>query len=345
MPTDNSQTNRIHRIVDKTLYSFHKNNPNQYEGGNKTFPVSVYMARLQGQKNCACADFEPFCSSPPGSINNLIITSSNPQGPTLAPYDNFNFFVDFSWDPVPNAIGYTFTTNDTTTTPPVFVYTPGTTNARMYYNGVDNSSNVVDTVITVTVQTPCGSASATAEAYPCFLAGSIVQMADGTTKVIEDVKVGDVVMGAFGETNTVLALHRPLVGSSLMCKINDEHSTTNHHPHISVDKKFYCGNPSIVENNTYNRIHQVLNESGEIYPRMLHGLKNGRVQKLELGLMLKTVEGGKEVKNLETYNLPPETQLYNLVLGGSHTYYVDGYAVTGWPSEEDFNYDTWSPIV
>jgi hypothetical protein len=38
----------------------------------------------------------------------------------------------------------------------------------------------------------------------------------------------------------------------------------------------------------------------------------------------------------------PETQLYNLVVGGSHTYHVDGYAVTGWPNEDDFDYDLWN---
>ena len=57
---------------------------------------------------------------------------------------------------------------------------------------------------------------------------------------------------------------------------------------------------------------------------------------------MKTVEGPKEITFLETYEMAPETQLYNLVVGGSHTFCVDGYAVTGWPNEEDFDYDTWT---
>jgi hypothetical protein len=40
---------------------------------------------------------------------------------------------------------------------------------------------------------------------------------------------------------------------------------------------------------------------------------------------------------------PPHTQLYNLVLGGSHTMRLDGYLVTGWPNEHDFDYDAWRP--
>jgi len=34
----------------------------------------------------------------------------------------------------------------------------------------------------------------------------------------------------------------------------------------------------------------------------------------------------------------------NLVISGSHTYHVDGYAVTGWPREDDFNYDNWATL-
>jgi hypothetical protein len=168
-------------------------------------------------------------------------------------------------------------------------------------------------------------------------------MADATTKKIEDVLVGDELLGAFGEINRVLALHRPLVGSALMCNINGDHHTTNHHPHVSSDKQFYCGNPSLVENNTYGHTHTVYDETGTAIQMKLHGLQKGRVKKLELGIRLKTVEGERVVETLETYSLPPETQLYNLVTSGSHTYYVDGYAVTGWPREDDFDYDLWQP--
>lgn len=203
-----------------------------------------------------------------------------------------------------------------------------------YWN---NGNNVI---ITVTASNGC--TSGTASIQPCFLAGSTIHLADGSTKVIEDVNVGDVLLGAFGEHNPVLALHRPLLGTGKMTKINGEHSTTSHHPHISVDKKFYCQHPDVVENSTYGKEHEVINADGVLEKRMLEGLKKGRVQTLVEGVELKTVDGGKPVVTLETYSLGPETQLYNLVMGGSHTYHVDGYAVTGWPREDDFDYDTWT---
>jgi len=77
----------------------------------------------------------------------------------------------------------------------------------------------------------------------------------------------------------------------------------------------------------------------------LHGLKKERILQLHCGVDLKTVEGSRNVRSLEVYEMPPETQLYNLVVGGSHTYHVEGYAVTGWPREDDFDYDAWVPIV
>jgi len=174
----------------------------------------------------------------------------------------------------------------------------------------------------------------------CFLAGSPVSMAHGPDKPIEEVTVGDYVVGAFGEMNMVIALQRTFVGNSTMYKINGEHDTTDHHPHVSVDKKFYTPEPAVV-NNVYGKSYQVIGQDGPVTME-LHGLRKGRVQALRLGQPLKTRCGSKAVISLDAYKLPPDTPLYNLVVGGSHTYHVNGYAVTGWPREDDFDYDTWS---
>jgi hypothetical protein len=161
--------------------------------------------------------------------------------------------------------------------------------------------------------------------------------------VIEDIAVGDLLLGAFGEVNEVLALHRPLLGSYYMVHINGDHYTSAHHPHVTADKQFVCAEPAIVDNETYGREHIVLNAAGEEELRMLHGLKKGRVQLLETGMALKVVDGSRLVESIVRADIPADTQLYNLVVGGSHTYHVDGYAVTGWPREDDFDYDAWKP--
>ena len=174
----------------------------------------------------------------------------------------------------------------------------------------------------------------------CFLAGSPVSLADGSVKPIEEVAIGDLLVGAFGETNPVLALQRVYVGSSTMYKINGEHDTTDHHPHVSPDKQFYTPEPAMI-GDVYGKSHAVIGPDGPTMMQ-LHGLKKGRVQTLQIGQPLKTIEGSRVVNTLEAYNLPPETPLYNLVVGGSHTYHVNGYAVTGWPREDDFDYDAWT---
>jgi len=245
------------------------------------------------------------------------------------------------WDALPGVSSYTVETSPIfSPNPDIVVHSPSSATNAFVYVHTDNYY-LIEHVITITANTPCGVAIGNTSLGGCFLPGSLVQMADGTTKAIEDVCVNDLVLGAFGEFNTVLALHHPLLGDEVMCNINGEHSTTNHHPHISFDKKFYCGNTEPL-NTTYGQMHQVIDAEGNVVERMLHGLKKDRILKLELGIELKTVGGSKVTQSLETYSMPPDTQLYHLMVGGSHTYHVDGYAVTGWPDETDFDYDEWT---
>lgn len=279
--------------------------------------------------NVCCSTTPVPCS--PGTINVLAYGYGSGSG--------YNLLI--SWDALPGAASYIVTT---TSEPgyPATITRNSLTTANIEYVA-DHFSYEAGETVTITAITACGSTSSTQQVYPCFLAGSLVHMADGGTKAIEDVLVNDLVIGAFGEINRVLALHRPILGTTKMCKINDEHSTTNHHPHVSVDKKFYCGDPELVSSSTYGHKHKVIDVHGDVVERMLDGLAKERILQLETGVELKTVEGSRMVETLEVYSMPEATQLYNLAIGGSHTYHVDGYAVTGWPSEVDFDYDSWTP--
>lgn len=324
----------------RSLATFHRTNPDKNEaGGNKTFSGEFLIERKIGQLLSDCCQVtNTICD--PGMITGF--TSSNFDGSFTLPNGAYgSYYYDVSWNPVAGANSYTVSSilqDFTIPTPPDTIVSTGPTSARI------TTGTGEYRIFQVTAQTNCGNTSTSITITPCFLAGSLVQMADGTQMAIEDVQVGDCVLGAFGEINTVLALHRPLLGHALMCKINGEHSTTNHHPHISIDKKFYCGNPDLVSSTTYGHIHKVIDGDGASVERMLHGLKKERIQKLILGIELKTVEGSRITRTLETYSMPEDTQLYNLVMGGSHTYHVDGYAVTGWPCEDDFDYDNWKNI-
>jgi hypothetical protein len=332
MNADKSYVTRINLLKSRTLSVYHTLNPKMVEFGKSQYADSEYQTRRVGDQVATC-DCSASCV-PPGDFT-IAVSNYNENPPP--PYDtDYNVYYDISWDPVPNATSYTVSINYTL---PYLLVNTGTYTARLYMSFIDPYPSAT---IIVSAINECGQSEAIVEnVAPCFLAGSLVQIADGTVKAIEDVSVGDLLLGAFGEINAVLALHRPLLGDKLMCRINDEHSTTNHHPHVSVDRQFYCNDPYTVDETTYNRYHEVINKEGERVQRFLHGLKKGRVQQLQRGVDLKTVDGSRIVDSLETYSLPPETQLYNLVVAGSHTYHVDGYAVTGWPREDDFDYDAW----
>ncbi len=351
-----SASERTRFLGARTLAVFHQSNPGLGEAGRaNTFASSTVSYRAAGQQGyvqqtaqkpvlevpacCAAAVSTNVTCVPPGDILNVRYPAPIP-GTDPVEYD----YNAFSWDPVPGASYYVLTPNVTATiTYPDNTATVASIDLSSWNWNDSEAPNYAPTLyVTVTAYNSCGSSQATVEVAPCFLAGSIVQMADGSTKAIEDVVIGDVVLGAFGEHNQVLALHRPLLGSHTMCSINNEHSTTSHHPHIAPDRRFYCVHPAKVDNATYGREHPVLTETGEEM-RFLHGLAPGRVQLLETGVELKTVEGSRIVESLDLYNMPEDTQLYNLVVGGSHTYHVDGYAVTGWPREDDFDYDAWIP--
>jgi len=315
--------------------------PIQYDANNRT--ITTVTAT-----NACGSGSDTYCKYL--TVTDLYVSPAY-LTPAPSPYDvSYNGYYDVSWNSsIENAV-VTLTPiyeGDYSSLSYNYLIVPNGNYAAIIYTSHEiynlNPTAMTTVNVTLNVSNACGPKSVTYSGFqPCFLAGSLVQMADGSQKVIEDVRVGDTVLGAFGETNTVVALHRPLLGTALMCKINGEHSTTNHHPHISVDRKFYCGNPALVSSSTYGHVHKVIDATGAVVDRMLHGLKKERILQLDVGVELKTVEGSRITKTLETYSMPPQTQLYNLVVDGSHTYHVEGYAVTGWPREDDFDYDTWT---
>lgn len=264
------------------------------------------------------------------SIEGLTFEYFTPDGD----YSQYNQATLLNWDPIPNGSVYLITQLDENITDQTFeLITP--TSGKLYTTPASYYEIIVYAHIT-------GCPDVSGSVAPCFFHDALVTMADGSTKAIEDIRVGDLVLGAFGEHNQVLALHRPLLGNNTMTNINNDHHTSSHHPHVSPDKQFYAVKPAVVMSDTYGKSHEVLDENMVPYQRFLAGLKPGRVQQMEIGVQLKTVDGSREITFLDTYEMAPETQLYNLVVSGSHTYHVDGYAVTGWPNEDDFDYDTWT---
>jgi hypothetical protein len=191
------------------------------------------------------------------------------------------------------------------------------------------------------VPAPVGCSTGTT----CFLGSSYTTMANGSRKMIKDVKVGDWLMGAFGEANQILASEDLTLGDRPMFVINYTHHTTSDHPHVTPDKRFVVIDPV-----------ETLKEWGQWFPCELAdgtfvmlnniGLDNAkdRINLMNIGDTLQTIEGPKKVECIDSYDLPLDTKLYNFVMSGSHTYSVDGYFVTGWPRDDDFDYVEWKQI-
>ena len=196
--------------------------------------------------------------------------------------------------------------------------------------------------ISVTVSNECSSSSGDAQPF-CFLAGSPVALADGTTKPIETVAVGDRVIGAFGEINTVTGTLSNNLGFVPITNINCEHKTTAPHPHIRADHKLCCTDTLTLTKLAYGRSFPLKGADGKTEARVIKGVNPERITKLQVGTVLQTLTGPRTVTTLETIRMPASTRVYHLTTDGSHSYMVDGYAVAGGATEEDFDYDTWTP--
>jgi hypothetical protein len=203
-------------------------------------------------------------------------------------------------------------------------------------------SGETDITVTLTASNSCSSSTGDAQIF-CFLAGSPVAMTDGTTKPIEQVVVGDRVIGAFGETNTVTGTLSSMLGLVSVTNINGEHKTTAPHPHITADHKLACTDPVTLSKFAYGKSFPITNARGITEKRVIKGVNPERIVKLETGMSLQTLTGPRTVSTLESIRMPPNTRVYHLTTDGSHSYTVDGYAVAGGATEEDWDYDTWTP--
>ena len=140
----------------------------------------------------------------------------------------------------------------------------------------------------------------------CFVAGTLVAMADGATQKIEHVERGDKVRGENGQLNTVVGFNRPLLQQRPLVAFNDSKPfTTWDHPFWDNETGVWrCVSPQ----------HRKNTASLIILP-------------LEMGDKITTVEGDVEIAVIEKVAADPETQLYDLRLDGDHTYVADGYIV------------------
>jgi len=135
----------------------------------------------------------------------------------------------------------------------------------------------------------------------CFIAGTSIDMADGSSKNIEDIIVGDEVNTQDGSLDTVIHVHDIPEGLKTLVTINDRITCTDSHPFLTEEgwKSF---NPE-ASKPTYEE----------------YGIE---IDQLEVGDNLITVNGLEEVTNLSSRE--EVAKVYNFTTDQTHTYLVDG---------------------
>jgi hypothetical protein len=135
----------------------------------------------------------------------------------------------------------------------------------------------------------------------CFVAGTKIDMADGTKKVIENIMVGDEVMALNNTRDKVSYVHDIPEADRKLWTINNRITATDSHAFLTEDG-WKSNNPE---------------SSNLVYCDY-----NIKVSKLNTGDKLVTNEGVEEVIDLE--NKEAFVKVYNFSTDATHTYMVDG---------------------
>ena len=143
----------------------------------------------------------------------------------------------------------------------------------------------------------------------CFIAGTMVKLADGADIKIEDVVPGDTVKGKDGN-NKVTKLDHTVLGYRKLYAFNGNASyfVTAEHPFWTTD-----GWKSIKPEATKE-------ESVDLY--------NELTGPLEIGHEIQTLDGIVRIKSIESKEInKPDLPLYNFNVDNDHSYFADGYCV------------------
>lgn len=143
----------------------------------------------------------------------------------------------------------------------------------------------------------------------CFIAGTQITMADGSTKSIEDVVIGDQVIGRDGAINTVQEYIRPLLGDRTLVGFNGGLPfITNDHPVLTTDGTWRSVDPS----GTASK----------------YAAANLNAEQLSVKDTIVTGNGtGFEIVSIEEHTDSADLQVYNFSLDGNNTYIANGLVV------------------
>ena len=144
----------------------------------------------------------------------------------------------------------------------------------------------------------------------CFIAGTKITMADGSTKNIEDVEIGDKLIGKDKSINNVLAFVRPQLGNRTLISLNGSVPfMTNDHPVYMKDGTWKSFDP-VATKKKYAK------------------LATWDIGKLEIGDIIQTNDGtGFIIEKMTEHHDREDLQVYNFTLDGNNTYIANELVV------------------
>lgn len=158
----------------------------------------------------------------------------------------------------------------------------------------------------------------------CFGAGTKVLLADGGMKAIEDLAIGDRVIGRGGKVNTVVALKPTKLGDRKLYTINGKLKVTADHPALT-DKGWGVISRDLYAERYHGRTVDVTLAGGAKAQWETSLMEPSEM--VEYGLGDKIAfgdEGFKEITSLTFEELESDTPLYTVALDGDGTMQLDG---------------------
>lgn len=210
---------------------------------------------------------------------------------------------------------------------------------RSWFQNNCNCACTYNCNVTGTWQTNCNCNCACD--CSCFPRDAIVAMADGTSKRIDEIKIGDMLVGGYGYINRVEAIHIAPLGNNTLYIINGKHRTTKEHK-LWTTEGWAVIEPTIGKTRTMILL-DVDNDSTKKLRRN-YKLNKTPTLKLSVGMSLVTTDGEELIESIEIDRSYSNTDLvYNLVTDGSHTHLISGnLIVSAWATDIDFDYETWT---
>lgn len=157
----------------------------------------------------------------------------------------------------------------------------------------------------------------------CFGAGTKVLMADGSTKAIEALAVGDKVVGRSG-VNTVLALKPTTLGDRKLYTINGKLKVTGDHPALT-EKGWGVVSRDLYGERYHGRRMEVALADGKKASWKTGMLEPDKMVEFGLGDKIAFGDDGfQEITSLTSEELSVDTPLYTAALDGDGTMQLEG---------------------